>query len=77
MVKTASKSSKKKIHTAGSNFRCFDVFSVWLPQKFQVQEKISTIPTMFPDCLSVSYDYQQYQQCFQIIFTFLMTINFK
>ena len=38
-------------------FRCFDVFPVRPPQKFQVQAKIPTIRPLFPDYLSVSYDY--------------------
>ena len=38
-------------------FRCFDVCSVWPPQIFQVQAKISTVRSVFPDYLSVSYDY--------------------
>ena len=43
--------------TKGSIFWCFDVFSVWPPQIFQVQAKISTIQPLFPDYLSISYDY--------------------
>ena len=42
-------------------FRCFDVFSVRPPQKFQVQAKISTIRPVFPDYLSVSYDYDSFE----------------
>ena len=38
-------------------FRCFDVLSARSPQIFQVQAKISTIPPVFPDYLSVCYDY--------------------
>ena len=38
-------------------FRCFDLFSVRPPQIFQVQAKTSTIQPIFPDYLSVSYDY--------------------
>ena len=38
-------------------FRCFDVCSVLPPQIIQVQAKISTVRPMFPDYLSVSYDY--------------------
>ena len=38
-------------------FRCFNVFSVRPPQKFQVQAKISTIRPVFPDDLSAFYDY--------------------
>ena len=49
--------STKKIFTPSSNFRCFNVFPVQPPQNFQVQAKISTILPVFPDYLSVSYDY--------------------
>ena len=38
-------------------FRCFDVCSVRPPQIFQVQAKVSTVRLVFPDYLSVSYDY--------------------
>ena len=38
-------------------FCCFDVCSVWPPQIFQVQAKISTVRPVFPDYLSVSYNY--------------------
>ena len=38
-------------------FCCFDVCSVRPPQIFQVQAKISTVLPVFPDYLSVSYDY--------------------
>ena len=38
-------------------FCCFDVSSVWPPQIFQVQAKISTVRPVFPDYLSISYDY--------------------
>ena len=34
-----------------------DVFPVWPLQKFQVQAKISTKRPVFPDYLSVSYDF--------------------
>ena len=37
--------------------RYFDVFPVGPPQKFQVQDKIPIIRSLFPDYLSVSYDY--------------------
>ena len=37
--------------------RCFDVFPVRASQKFQVQVKMSTLWPVFPDYLSVSYDY--------------------
>ena len=38
-------------------FRCFDVFSVRSLEIFQVQAKLSTIRPVFPDYLSISYDY--------------------
>ena len=38
-------------------FRCFDGCSVWPPQILQVQGKMSTVQPVFPDYLSVSYDY--------------------
>ena len=41
-------------------FRCFDFFPVWPPQKFQVHAKITTMQAMFPDYLSVSYDYDNF-----------------
>ena len=41
-------------------FRCFDVSSVRPPQIFQVQAKISTVRPVFPNYLSVSYDYVSY-----------------
>ena len=41
-------------------FRCFDVSPVRPPQIFQVQPKISTVRPVFPDYLSVSYDYVSY-----------------
>ena len=37
---------------------CYNnVYSVRPPQTFQVQAEISTVRSVFPDCLSVSYDY--------------------
>ena len=38
-------------------FRCFDICSVRPSQIFKVQTKISTVRPVFPDYLSVSYDY--------------------
>ena len=38
-------------------FRCFDLFPVRPSQKFQVQAKISTIRSVFPDYFSVSFNY--------------------
>ena len=38
-------------------FCCFDVCFVWPPRIFQVQGKTSTVRSVFPDYLSVSYDY--------------------
>ena len=38
-------------------FRCFDVSSVQPTQIFQVQAKISAVRLVFPDSLSVCYDY--------------------
>ena len=38
-------------------FRCFDVFPIRPSQKFQVQAKIPKIRPLFPDNLSISYDY--------------------
>ena len=38
-------------------FRCFDVCSVLPTQIFKVQAKLSTVRPVFPDYLSVSYDY--------------------
>ena len=38
-------------------FCCFDVFLVRPPQKFQVQAKIPIIRPLFPDYISISYDY--------------------
>ena len=46
-----------KIVTASSHFCCADVFPVRPPQNLQVQAKISTIRTVFPDYLFVSNDY--------------------
>ena len=43
--------------TKATIFCCFDVFCVQPPQVFQVQMKISTIRPVFPDYLSVFYDY--------------------
>ena len=37
-------------------FCCFDVCPVWPPQIFKVQAKIS-VQLVFPDYLSISYDY--------------------
>ena len=42
-------------------FRCCDVFLVQPPQDFQVQAQILIIRPVFPDCLSVSYDYLKNQ----------------
>ena len=52
-------------------FRCFDVCSVRPPQIFQVQAKISTVRPVFPDYLSVSYDYGITKLCL-IIFNDLI-----
>ena len=57
-----SKNSLKVIFTKKSSlkaaiFLCFDVFPLQPTQKFQVQAKISRIWPVFPDCLSVNYDY--------------------
>ena len=38
-------------------FRCFGIFLVRSPQKFQVQAKKSIMQPVFPDYLSISYDY--------------------
>ena len=38
-------------------FRCFYVCYARPPQVFQVQAKISTLRPVFPDYLSISYDY--------------------
>ena len=46
----------KQALTKATIFRCFDVFSVWPPQTFQVQAKISIIRPVFPDYLSVCYE---------------------
>ena len=49
--------------TKATIFRFIDVFSVQIfhlidpPQVFQVQAKILTIKLVFPEYLSVSYDY--------------------
>ena len=47
----------KQFLTKPTIFCCFDVFFVRPPQICQVQVKISTIQTVFPDYFSVSYDY--------------------
>ena len=58
VAKTVSMSSSLRKPTLKAViFRCFDVFLVWSSQKFQVQAKISTTQTVFPDCFSISYDY--------------------
>ena len=41
-------------------FRCFDLFPVRPPQKFQVQAKITTMQPVLSDYLSVSYDYDNF-----------------
>ena len=38
-------------------FQCFDVCSVQPPQLIQAQAKISTARPVFPDYISISYDY--------------------
>ena len=58
MAKTTSTSlSLINSSQKSSFFCCFDVCSVRPPQIFQVQVKISTVRPVFPDYLSVSYDY--------------------
>ena len=60
-----SRNKRKWLKQPQSHFReakatifcCFDVFSVRPPQIFHVQTKISTKRPVFPDYLSVSYDY--------------------
>ena len=47
----------KKFLAKVAIFCCFDVCSVQLPWIFQVQAKISTVRPVFPDYLSMSYDY--------------------
>ena len=43
--------------TKANIYRCFNVFSLWAPQIFQVQAKISKIWPAFSGSLSASYDY--------------------
>ena len=47
----------KQLLTKSTISRCFHVYSVQPPQIFQVQVKISTVQPMFPDYLTVCYDY--------------------
>ena len=47
----------KQFLTKVAIFHCFDVCSVRPPQIFQVQGKTSTVRSVLPDYLSVSYDY--------------------
>ena len=56
--KTTSKSfSIRNFSLKAAIFRFFDLFTVRPSQKFQVQAKISTIRSVFPDYLSVSFNY--------------------
>ena len=47
----------KQYFTKVAIFCCFGVRSVRPPQIFQVQAKISTVRPIFPDYLSISYDF--------------------
>ena len=55
-IRTENEIEKENSHCK-QPFCCFDVFLVRPPQKFQVHDKIPTIRPLFPDYLSVSYDY--------------------
>ena len=48
---------KKENSHCKQPFRSFDVFPVRPARKFQVQAKRPTLRPLFPDRLSVSYDY--------------------
>ena len=49
-------------------FHCrFDVYSVHPPQIFEVQAKISIVRPVFPDYLSVSYEYGVKKELFRIL----------
>ena len=50
------KKKKENLHCK-QPFRYFDVFPVRPPQKFQVQDKIPTIRSLFPGYLLFSYEY--------------------
>ena len=64
-AKPVSKQSPlRKFSLKAAIFCCFDVRPLKPPQKFQVQAKISTIPPVFPDYLSISYDYGLIYGCF-------------
>ena len=52
-------------------FCCFGVGSVRPPHIFQIQAKISTVRVVFPDYLSVSYDYGENNQYIE----FLVELN--
>ena len=47
----------EKFLTEVALFCCFDVCSVQPHLIFKVEAKISTVPSVFPDYLSVFYDY--------------------
>ena len=66
-VKENPERKKKKFLTKVNIFRCFDVCSVQPPQIFQVLIKISTVRPVFPDYLSVPYDYVQTYNFFNLL----------
>ena len=58
MAKTASKSSpQRKFSLQAVNFAILPYSLYGCALKFQAQVRISTIGPVFPDYLSVSYDY--------------------
>ena len=65
-------------------FCCFDVCFIRPPQTFLVQVKIPTVRPVFPDYLSVSYDYEIRKYCrfsysgiWQLVNLFVGTKNFS
>ena len=59
VVKTASKSFHWAVPSKSRHFLLFDVCSIRPPQIFQVQATTSTVRPVFPDYLSVTYDYDK------------------
>ena len=57
-IRTENEKENRKslLQAASLLFRCFSCIT-FVSQKFQVQAKIPTIRLLFPDYLSVSYDY--------------------